>query len=57
MVCFSCGKSGHGANHCPILDDSFPFMLPGWRAEMTPAGFLMISPRMAADHRRAENGV
>ena len=26
---FSCGKAGHGANRCPTLDESFPFMLPG----------------------------
>ena len=44
VVCFSCGKSGHAANHCPALDESFPFMLPGWRAESTPGGFVMISP-------------
>ena len=48
LVCFSCGKAGHGANRCPTLDESFPFMLPGWRAESTPGGYLMISPRMAA---------
>ena len=28
LVCFSCGKSGHGVNRCPTLDESFPFMLP-----------------------------
>ena len=27
---------------CPALDESFPFMLPGWRAEKTPGGFIMI---------------
>ena len=45
VVCFSCGKSGHAATHCPALGESFPFMLPGWRAESTPGGFVMISPR------------
>ena len=35
LVCFSCGKAGHGANRCPTLDESFPFMLPGWRAKST----------------------
>ena len=29
--------------------------LPGWKAEKTPTGFMMISPKMAMDRRRAEN--
>ena len=33
---FSGGKSGHAATRCPALDESFPFMLSGWRAESTP---------------------
>ena len=28
VVCFSCGKSGHGVTRCPALDESFPFMFP-----------------------------
>ena len=56
VVCFSCGKSGHTATRCPALDESFPFMLPGWRAEKTPGGFVMISPRVATESRRMENG-
>ena len=51
MKCFSCGKTGHGANRCPTLDVTFPFILPGWKAEKTQTGFLMISPRMATDRR------
>ena len=51
LVCFSCRKAGHGANRCHTLDESFPFMLPRWRAESTPGSYLMISPRMVADHR------
>ena len=56
VVCFSCGKSGHAATRCPNLDESFPFMQPGWRAEKAPGGFIMIPPRVAMDRRRAENG-
>ena len=38
MDVFSCGKSGHAATLCPNLNESFPFMQPGWRAEKTPGG-------------------
>ena len=56
VVCFSCGKSGHAATRCPSLDESFLFLLPGWRMEKTPGGFIMIPPRVTTDRRRAENG-
>ena len=36
--CFSCGESGHAVTRCPNLNESFPFMQPGWRAEKTPGG-------------------
>ena len=55
MKCFSCGKPGHSANRCPTLDVTFPFILPGWKAEKTPTGYLMISLKMAMDRHRAEN--
>ena len=53
---FTCGKSGHAATRCPALDELFPSMLPGWRAESTLGGFVMISPSVAAKRRRTENG-
>ena len=51
VVCFSCGKAGHGATRCPTLDESFPFMLPRWTAEKTMGGYAMISPQIAAERR------
>ena len=55
VKCFSCGKSGHSATRCPTLDITFPFLLPGWKAEKTSVGYMMISPRRAMDRRQAEN--
>ena len=55
VKCFSCGNSGHSAARCPTLDITFPFILPGWKAEKTSVGYMMISPRRAMDRRQAEN--
>ena len=55
VKCFSCGKTGQSVTRCPTLDVTFPFILLGWKAEKTPTGYLMISPKMAMDRRRAEN--
>ena len=30
---------------------TFPFILPGWKAEKTPTGYLMISPKMGGKRR------
>ena len=56
MVCFSCGKSGHTATHCPTLDKEFLFLQPGWRTEKTSDGFAMIPPWVTTDCRWTENG-
>ena len=44
VVCFSCGKPGHGATRCPALNKAFPCMLPGWKADKVGCGYAMISP-------------
>ena len=35
------------ATRCPTLDESFPSMLPGWRAELTPGGSLRLALQVA----------
>ena len=55
VKCFSCGNTGHSAVRCPKLDITFPFMLPGWRAEKTSIGYIMISPRRAMERNQTEN--
>ena len=57
VVCFSCGKAGHGVGRCPELHETFPFMLPGWTAGKVGSSYVMISPRVTVERRRAENGV
>ena len=56
IVCFSCGKPGHGLGKCPQLDETFPYMLPGWSVEKVAANYIIISPRVTAECLRAGNG-
>ena len=55
VVCFSCGESGHAASWCPTLDETFPFLPPGWQAESVGDGFVGRPPRMMAERRRSGN--
>ena len=55
VVCFSCIESGNVASRCPTLDETFPFLPPGWWVERVGDGFVMRSPRMMAEQRRAGN--
>ena len=56
IVCFSCGKSGHGVGRCPELNETFLYMLLGWSVEKVGSNYMMISPRVTAEHLRVENG-
>ena len=56
IVCFSCGKAGHGVGWCPKLNETFPFMLPGLAAEKLGDSYVVISPQVAAELRWADNG-
>ena len=33
MVCFSCGRWGHGVSRCLQLHETFPYLSPGWSVE------------------------
>ena len=56
VLCFLFGEVGHRASRCPNLDITFPCLLPGWKAEKVGDGYIMISPRVMEERRRAENG-
>ena len=45
------------ASQCPALDDTFPFLPPGWLAEWTDDGLVMRPPQLEADQFQAENVV
>ena len=55
VVCFSCGKAGHGATRCFVhVNETFPFMLPGWGAEKVGGNYVMISPGWGRSGARRE---
>ena len=39
--CFSCGELGHATARCPVLDELFPFLPPGYRADWTDDEFVL----------------
>ena len=43
-VCFSCGELGHAILRCLVLDESFPFLPPGWQMDRTDGGFILRPP-------------
>ena len=39
--CFSCGYLTHETEQCPVLDESFPFLPPGWRMDRIDDEFIL----------------
>ena len=42
--CFSCGKADHVTPLCLVLDELFPFLPPGWRADRKDDEFVLRPP-------------
>ena len=56
IMCFSCGKSGYRVSRCPKMNVTLSYLLSGWTAEKVGSSYVMISPWVAAERLRAENG-
>ena len=39
--CFSCGVLTHTTDQCQSLDESFPFLPPGWQADRIGGQFVL----------------
>ena len=45
MVCFSCGRPGHGVvNRCSRVDTLFPFLPPGWSVAVQDGQYRAVWP-------------
>ena len=44
MVCFSCGRSGHGVSRCSRVDTAFPFLPPGWLVDFRQGQYRVMWP-------------
>ena len=53
--CCSCGESAHATSRCPVLDELFPFLPPGWRADRTGDEIVLRPPPRGADCHQAGN--
>ena len=54
-VCFSCGELSHATSWCLVLDESLPFLPPGWRVDRTDDEFVLRPPPKVADRHQAGN--
>ena len=53
--CFSCGMMDHTTPRCPDLDESFPFLPTGWRADREDHEFVLRPPQKGATCPQAGN--
>ena len=53
--CFSCGEMDHTTPRCPDLDESFPFLPVGWRADREDDEFVLQPPQKGATGPPAGN--
>ena len=44
MVCFLCGRPGHGVNRCSQVDTSFPFLPQGWSVDIWDGQYWAVWP-------------
>ena len=44
MVCFPCGRPGHGVNRCSRVDTYFPFLLQGWSVDVRDGQYRAVWP-------------
>ena len=44
MVCFSCGRPGHGVKRCSRVDTYFPFLPQGWSVEVRDSQYRAVWP-------------
>ena len=44
MVCFSCGRLGHGVNRCFRVDTSFLFLPQGWSVKVRDGQYRAVWP-------------
>ena len=50
MVCFSCGRSGHGVSPCSCVDNAYPFLPPGWSVDFRDGQYRAVWPTVQPEN-------
>ena len=53
--CFSCGDLTHETEQCPVMDESFPFLPLGWRADRIDNEFMLLPGPRGPPYQQAGN--